>query len=1062
MNKTYKTIYKEGVGWVTVSELASSRGKPSSSRRLAKTLSGVVLVTSSLLLTQTQLNADTHYYSVNDNNVSGGNYNNDGATGTNALAAGVNAKAEGNFSVAVGNGAKAEGDSSVAVGDDAKAEGKSSVAVGDGAEAEGKSSVAVGDGAYANYDSAVAVGDNAHAKYYSAVAVGNGAEAKGQSSVAIGTEASATNNDSIAFGSNASSIHAGSVALGKDSIANGSTLGTPAYQPLDGDGNPIAVAAPTATSEVSVGSAGKERRIINVAAGATDTDAVNVSQLKAVHEVASAGWNLTTNGDANSLSNVAPGASVDLSNTDGNIAITQNGNDVTFNLADDVNIVNSLTVANGPRIDANGIDMNGNTISNLADGVNDGDAVNLSQLNAAIAGSTSSSTVEAGTGIDVTSVTDANNTTNYVVALNQDTKDSLALADSALQSFTTQIDGVDVATVDKNTTALNFIKGDNIELTDVNGSIKIATKPDIRVDSLTINNGGPTIDGNGIDMNGKKITNLADGVDDGDAVNVSQLKSVSDVANAGWNLTANGGATTSNVAPNESVDLSSGDGSIVITQNDNNVTFDLADNVNIANSLTIGDSNLTTAGLTVDDGAGNVTTTTATGTTVTDGTYTTALSATGLTTGDIKVDGTTNTIGGLSNTTFDPNNITSGQAATEDQLKSVSDVANAGWNLTANGGANGSSNVAPGSTVDFSSSDDNIVITNDGLNVELALADDVMINNSITVGDTKIDTEGLTIVGGPSVTKEGIDAGGKVIVGVAAGEVSATSTEAINGSQLYAVEQVANAGWNLKVNDSDSDKIAPNDTLKVVDGTNTVVTYDADNKELKVSMVDDPTFTKEVTMEGGMKVAANQTVDMGGNVISNVAAGNADTDAVNVAQLNEVSNKWIVGEQTTDHVAPVAIGKGSTALGSGAVASGDNSVALGADSSDEGRANVVSVGSAGNERQITNVAAGTNPTDAVNVNQLQGLGNYLNDRINTLDKKASAGTAAAMATGGLLQATIPGKGMASMSGGYYDGQSAVALGISKMSDNGKWVVKAGASIDSQDNVGVSAAVGFHF
>jgi len=404
-----------------------------------------------------------------------------------------------------------------------------------------------------------------------------------------------------------------------------------------------------------------------------------------------------------------------------------------------------------------------------------------------------------------------------------------------------------------------------------------------------------------------------------------------------------------------------------------------------------------------------------------------------------------------------------GDAVNVSQLKAVSDVASAGWNLTTNGDANSSTKVAPYASVDFSSSDGNIKITNEGLNVKLALADDIEINNSIKVGDTKIDSFGLTIEGGPSVTKDGIDAGGKVIAGIAPDEVSETSTEAINGSQLYTIGQVANAGWNLSVCGGDLDNIAPNDTLNVVDGTNTVATYDAAKKELAVSMVDNPTFAGEVTMDGGMSVGLGQKVDMGGNVISNVGAGVADTDGVNVAQLNEAANRWVTAEQTTeDYIPPVATGKGSTAIGSGAIASGTNSVAIGVNSSDEGRDNVVSVGSAGNERQITNVAAGKKPTDAVNVSQLDALGAALHNHINKVGKRASAGTASAMASGNLLQATIPGKGMASMSGGYYDGQSAVAFGISKMSDNGKWVVKAGGTIDSQDKVGVSAAVGFHF
>ena len=238
--------------------------------------------------------------------------------------------------------------------------------------------------------------------------------------------------------------------------------------------------------------------------------------------------------------------------------------------------------------------------------------------------------------------------------------------------------------------------------------------------------------------------------------------------------------------------------------------------------------------------------------------------------------------------------------------------------------------------------------------------------------------------------------------------------------------------------------------------------------------------------------------------ITNVAAGSADTDAVNVGQL-----------KVTD-----AQGKDSVAIGSGSIAAADNSVALGTGSvADE--ENTISVGSSTNQRRITNVAAGVNATDAVNVSQLKSseaggvrydtkadgsidysnitLGggnggttrisnvsagvnnndavNYaqlkqsvqetkqytdqrmveMDNKLSKTESKLSGGIASAMAMTGLPQAYTPGASMASIGGGTYNGESAVALGVSMVSANGRWVYKLQGSTNSQGEY--SAALG---
>ncbi|RYF50566.1 MAG: calcium-binding protein, partial [Comamonadaceae bacterium] len=118
---------------------------------------------------------------------------------------------------------------------------------------------------------------------------------------------------------------------------------------------------------------------------------------------------------------------------------------------------------------------------------------------------------------------------------------------------------------------------------------------------------------------------------------------------------------------------------------------------------------------------------------------------------------------------------------------------------------------------------------------------------------------------------------------------------------------------------------------------------------------------------------------------------------------------------------------------------------------------------------ITNVAPGVNGTDAVNVNQLnaglsgvnQSVGQLRNE-LTATRKDANAGTAGAMAMAGLPQAYLPGKSMVAGAGSTYEGQTAIAIGVSTISDNGKWVTKLTGSANSRGNVGVSVGAGYQW
>jgi autotransporter adhesin len=249
-------------------------------------------------------------------------------------------------------------------------------------------------------------------------------------------------------------------------------------------------------------------------------------------------------------------------------------------------------------------------------------------------------------------------------------------------------------------------------------------------------------------------------------------------------------------------------------------------------------------------------------------------------------------------------------------------------------------------------------------------------------------------------------------------------------------------------------------------------------------------------------VASVGTVSIGSagtlRTLSNVADAAQATDAVNLRQLNgavatanaytdsqitsvATGGQFVVGNpaglpKPTVTAGLSASGNNTLALGNGAQATADNSVALGSGSV-ANRAGTVSVGAVGAERQIANVAAGTADTDAVNAGQLNtGLKNTLNaanaytdnqinalrGEVDTVRKDAASGAASAIAMASMPQAYLPGKSMMSAGVGSYGGQSAISIGISSISDNGRWVVKLNGSAGTSGQVGVGAGAGFHW
>jgi autotransporter adhesin len=221
--------------------------------------------------------------------------------------------------------------------------------------------------------------------------------------------------------------------------------------------------------------------------------------------------------------------------------------------------------------------------------------------------------------------------------------------------------------------------------------------------------------------------------------------------------------------------------------------------------------------------------------------------------------------------------------------------------------------------------------------------------------------------------------------------------------------------------------------------------------------------TSTAAVNGAQLYAANANISTLQTGVANLQTGAAGP--FQVYQSGNVTAPVASGQQSTaGGDGAMASGGAATAIGYHATASGVNSVAIGANSSDGGQANVVSVGSPGHERTITNVAPGVNGTDAVNVNQLNAVSNYAAALNSALSLKVDDQLAGANALAGLSFATIPGKGMVSAGFGFEDGQGAFAVGLShQFKDRYNTILRAGGSFGIGNGYsGGNVSIGFQF
>ena len=281
---------------------------------------------------------------------------------------------------------------------------------------------------------------------------------------------------------------------------------------------------------------------------------------------------------------------------------------------------------------------------------------------------------------------------------------------------------------------------------------------------------------------------------------------------------------------------------------------------------------------------------------------------------------------------------------------------------------------------------------------------------SVKSGDTTMDNNGISITGGPSVTKDGINANDKKITGVQDGDISATSKDAVNGSQLNQTNQNVN---NL--------------TTTVNKGLN----FQGDNQEVTVNRK----LGDQLNIRGGANPKKLTQNNIG------VVADKNGTMTVQMAKdVNLGPDGSLTVGNTTVNNDGVAIKGGPSMTQSGINAGG---------------------------KRISNVARGKAPNDAVNMSQLQETSNAINNRIdnidnrvNKMDKRRKAGTASALATAGLMQPHRDGQSALVAAVGQYQSETAVAVGYSRISDNGKYGVKVSFSTNSQGEVGGTAGAGY--
>ena len=712
-----------------------------------------------------------------------------------------------------------------------------------------------------NADNAYTVGSNSTVSADGAMVLGNNASVTAKNGMALGSNTKVANENAVALGA------------GSETAAAVATLSAT----INGTAHNFAGINPAST--VSVGKAGSERTITNVAAGrisATSTDAINGSQLYAVTTemdkgVAYAGDVKAAAAAANKFirklgeqTNIVGGVADASKLTDGNIGVVSNGTDtLNIKLAKNVKVDsvttgntvinnNGLTVGGKTYVTNNGINANNQTITNVASGGNTTtNAANIGDVQTAVNNAVTNVTnTLTAKGLDFEGNDGAVNKVHRDLGTKLTVKGGLA-------DVTTGVSGKNLG-VKKNAAGdgLDLVMSEKPEFKEVTagtGTNKVV------INDNGVHVGGKTyINNSGLNANNQKITNVATGTAGTDAVNVDQL-------NAAIGGTAK--ATT----------VKAKDANVTVTKGTSAETGGREYTIGLGNVVTVGQTH------------------------------------------PVTVNGDAGTVNGLTNTTWDIDNPqpVSGQAATEDQLKTVSDGVKTNKtditniNTTIGKGLNFKGDDAAvinkklGERLDIKGgadssklSDGNIGVVSGNGALNVKLAKDVKVD-SVTTGNTVINNNGLTVGGKTYVTNNGINANNQKVTNVADGQVAAGSKDAVNGGQLHdAKNEVINKGLRFDA-DNNSEKTNKLGSKVTVNGDNNItteITQTGEDTKIGVKLKEDihvKTVTATDTVKAGGVTMGSQT---SGGTTGNYVTG-LDNKTWNVTNPTAVSGRAATEDQ---------------------------------------------------------------------------------------------------------------------------------------------------------------------
>ena len=420
-------------------------------------------------------------------------------------------------------------------------------------------------------------------------------------------------------------------------------------------------------------------------------------------------------------------------------------------------------------------------------------------------------------------------------------------------------------------------------------------------------------------------------------------------------------------------------------------------------------------------------------------------------------DGGTTISGG--NVSVDGNNITNVKAGEDDtdavNVKQLKD-----------GIAQATTKVAAGKNVNVTSNKN----ADGSTTYTVATKDDVDFT-SVTTGNTSMNDGGITIKateGGKTnvtLTNKGLDNGGNKVVNVAEGK---DDTDAVNVKQLKAAKTEVEAGDNVVVTNTKGSngqtiyKVSATDNSAHVDGsdavtvtkapttrkngTTTVTDYKVDLSNKTKGDINKGVDAHDTVNNKGLTFNADKGTTGVKKLGSQVAVNGDNKNIETVADANGVKVK-LKDDISVNSVTAKTIKAGDTTIN-------DNGLTI------NNGPSVTKDGINAGGSRITNVAPGRDGTDAVNVNQLKKATNEIHNSLNKMDKRRKAGTASALAAAGLMQAYREGQSSVTAGVGQYQNQSAVAVGYSRLSDNGKYGVKVSFTTNTQGEVGGTASAGY--